>query len=134
MSITSSAQTFITALQKVEETRDVTPLTELFANDCSVSNLAMQEPATGREGAEQFWRQYLHVFQKIHSEFSYWVETDRAIVLEWNSRGRLNDGQPVQYAGVSVIEKADGKVQRFRTYYDSAAFTPAGKRPASGSD
>lgn len=48
--------------------------------------------------------------------FSYWVETDHAIVLEWVSKGRLNDGQPVQDAGVSVIEKGDGKVQRFRTY------------------
>jgi ketosteroid isomerase-like protein len=128
-----SAQTFMTALQKVEETRDVAPLAELFADDCSVSHLAMQEPATGRQGAVQFWHQYLHVFQEVHSEFSYWVETDQTIVLEWNSTGRLNDGQPVQYAGVSVIEKADGKVQRFRTYYDTAAFTPAGKRPASGS-
>jgi ketosteroid isomerase-like protein len=129
----ASAQTFMTALQKVEETRGVEPLTELFADDCSVSNLAMQEPATGRQGAAQFWRQYLHVFQEIHSEFSHWVETDQAIVLEWNSKGRLNDGQPVQYAGVSVIEKGDGKVHRFRIYYDSAAFTPAGKRPAGGS-
>lgn len=128
-----SAQTFMTALQKVEEMRDVAPLAELFSDDCSVSNLAMQEPATGKQGAVEFWRQYLRVFQEIHSEFSYWVETDQAIVLEWNSKGRLNDGQPVQYAGVSVIEKADGKVKRFRTYYDSAAFTPAGKRPASGS-
>jgi hypothetical protein len=49
----------MTALQKVEETRDVTLLAELFADDCSVSNLAMQEPATGRQGAVQFWRQYL---------------------------------------------------------------------------
>jgi ketosteroid isomerase-like protein len=52
-------------------------------------------------------------------------------VLEWNSKDRLNDGQPVQYAGISVIEKANGKVQRFRTYYDPATFTPAGKRSPS---
>lgn len=130
---TLSAQTFMIALQKLEDTRDVAPLVELFADDCTVSNLAMQEPATGLEGAVQFWRQYLHVFQHIRSEFSHRVETDQAIVLEWKSKGQLNDGQPVEYAGVSVIEKADGKVQRFRTYYDSAAFTPAGKRPANGS-
>ena len=109
------------------------PLVELFAADCSVSNLAMQQPATGRQGAVQFWRQYLHIFQEIHSEFSHWVETDQAIVLEWHSKGLLNDGQPVEYAGVSVIEKGDGKVQRFRTYYDSAVFTPSGKRPPDAS-
>jgi hypothetical protein len=130
---TLSASTFMTALQKAEQTRNSAPVAELFADDCRLSNLAMQTPASGPQGAVQFWRQYLEVFQEIYSEFSYWVETNQAIVLEWTSKGRLNDGQPVQYAGVSVIEKAGEKARRFRTYYDSAVFTPAGKRPAGAS-
>ena len=123
-----SAQTFMTALQTVENTREVGPLVALFADDCTVSNLATPEPARGRAGAEQFWQQYLHVFQEIHSEFSHWVETDQDIVLEWHSEGRLNDGEPVRYKGISVVEKTAGKVAAFRTYYDSAAFTPSGKK------
>ncbi len=123
-----SAQTFMTALQTIENTREVGPLVELFADDCTVSNLAMREPASGRQAAENFWQQYLHVFQEIHSEFSHWIETDQAFVLEWESKGRLSDGEPVQYKGISVIEKAGDKVKAFRTYYDSATFTPSGKK------
>jgi ketosteroid isomerase-like protein len=123
-----SAQTFMTALQKIEETRDAQPLVELFSDDCSLTNLAMTEPLKGRSGAEQFWQQYLHVFKEIRSEFFHTSETDQDMVLEWTSQGALNNGEPVQYKGVSVIEKHGGKVTKFRTYYDSAAFTPAGKK------
>ena len=58
-----AAETFMTALQKIEETREVQPLVELFSDDCSLTNLAMGEPLKGHSGAEQFWRQYLHVFR-----------------------------------------------------------------------
>ncbi|HEY0792097.1 MAG TPA: nuclear transport factor 2 family protein [Chthoniobacterales bacterium] len=123
-----NAQTFMAALQKVEETHDVQSLVELFSDDCSLTNLAMSEPLEGRSGAQQFWEQYLHVFEEIRSRFFHTSETDQDIVLEWTSQGKLNSGEPVQYKGVSVIEKEGGKVAKFRTYYDSAAFTPLGKK------
>ncbi len=42
--------------------------------------------------------------------------------MEWTATGALKDGRPLEYRGVSLIEVAGGRVQAFRTYYDSAAF------------
>lgn len=56
------------------------------------------------------------------------VESNGSAVLEWISEGTLTSGEPLKYQGVSIIETVDGKVQRFRTYYDSAAFLPQGAK------
>ena len=42
-------------------------------------------------------------------------------VLEWTSRGRGRDGQPVDYSGVSVLDLRGDKVRRFRAYFDTRA-------------
>jgi ketosteroid isomerase-like protein len=52
------------------------------------------------------------------------VDAEALGELEWVSEGRLASGRPVSYAGVSLLEHDDdGKVVRFATYYDTAAFT-----------
>ena len=43
-------------------------------------------------------------------------------VLEWTSTGTLTTGREVSYAGVSLLEFSGDLVQRFATYYDTAAF------------
>lgn len=49
-------------------------------------------------------------------------------VLEWVSKGTLSTSEEITYRGVSVLELSHGKVHRFRTYYDSAAFLPQGAK------
>lgn len=122
------AARFMHTLQKTEETGDVDALVALFTEDAELMNLAMVEPSTGKEGARRFWDKYLSVFEHIHSEFTNVVESDTASVLEWVSRGTLSTAEEITYRGVSVLEFKDGRVQRFRTYYDSAAFLPQGAK------
>lgn len=123
------AETFQRTLQQIEQSGDPAPLVELFAEDCELLNLALTEPMRGREGAQRFWSNYLSVFSKIASRFHHNVETDGSAAFEWVSEGALADGQPVNYRGISVIEKAgENKVSRFRTYYDSAVFLPGGAK------
>jgi ketosteroid isomerase-like protein len=43
---------------------------------------------------------------------------------------QLKSGTPIKYKGVSIVEFAGGKVKRFATYYDSAAFTSDGSKHA----
>lgn len=112
---------FMKALQQAENQRDPTPLLELYADDSTTENLAMHE-MTGKDGAREFWQKYLDNFQEIHSEFHARTDDDVRGVMEWVSRGKLSSGEPIEYRGVSVIEAEGGKVKRFRTYYDSAAF------------
>ncbi|WP_027481727.1 nuclear transport factor 2 family protein [Deinococcus pimensis] len=112
---------FMQALQEAEQRKDPTPLVELYSEGSSTENLAIG-PYEGREGAREFWKKYLDVFQDIRSEFYGQADDDRTGVMEWVARGHLASGRPIEYRGVSVIEVEDGQVKKFRTYYDSAAF------------
>ncbi|EYD77839.1 hypothetical protein Rumeso_00566 [Rubellimicrobium mesophilum DSM 19309] len=114
------AQTFAEALQRTEEGRDPDPLLQLFAPDAELSNYARRE--SGIEGARRFWFSYLEQFSDIRSRFIRIIEDGGQAALVWTSVGTLKGGQPISYSGVSVIEAEDGKVRRFETYYDSAAF------------
>lgn len=124
------AEQFMQTLQQTEDTQNVEPLVALFAEDAELTNLAMSEPLRGQEGARKFWQKYLSVFDRIHSHFTHVTEGSDTAVLEWVSDGKLSSGEPIKYPGVSIVEVDRGKVQRFRTYYDSAAFLPEGAKVA----
>jgi len=112
---------FMRALREAEETRDPAPLVRLYADDATSENLALP-PMQGRDGAREFWEKYLNFFQDVRSEFTAQTDDEHTGVMEWVTRGHLNDGRPIEYRGVSVIDVENGAVKRFRTYYDSAAF------------
>lgn len=111
---------FIDALHRAEDRRDVGALVEMFVEDAELSNPGRTEPWRGRDGAREFWSDYLANFRRVHADFTNVVEENGAAVLEWQSEGQLASGEPFLYRGVSVVETADGRVRRFRAYYDSA--------------
>jgi ketosteroid isomerase-like protein len=119
------AERFMDALQNSEESGDVGPLVEQFSDQSVLSRLSEMEEWNGSEGAREFWQDYLSAFDEIRSNFLNVVEQDNSVVLEWESRGRLPNGHPISYRGVSILEFLDDRVQNFRTYYDSAAFVLA---------
>ena len=116
-----TAERFMKALQQTEAARDPGPVSDLFGDDAELTTLAHPDPRRGRDGAKQFWAEYLHAFGQIRSQFGDVHEAGPVAVLEWSSDGELPDGSPVHYRGVSILETADGRVRKFRTYYDSAA-------------
>jgi ketosteroid isomerase-like protein len=116
------AERFMRELQELEASGQVDKLAALFAEDCELENLAATTPIKGRDSAHQFWRNYRAAFQQIRSEFTRVVERDDIAVLEWEAQGTLQDGSPIQYRGVSILEFDDEQVRCFHTYYDSAAF------------
>ena len=123
------AETFMSTLQQIEESRDPEPLVALFGADAELLNLALTEPMKGTDGARKFWTNYLTAFEKIRSTFHHHVQTDKEAVLEWVSEGVMAaSGQPFNYRGVSVVEYEGDSVSRFRTYYDSAVFLPGGAK------
>lgn len=126
--VTETATNFMRTLQQIEKTGEVEPLIALFSEDAELTNLAMLEPLKGKEGAREFWKKYLSVFDSIHSEFGNVIESDSSSVLEWTSKGRLSTSEEITYRGISILEFKNGQVQRFRTYYDSAAFLPQGAK------
>lgn len=117
------AQTFIDALHRLEDDRDVGPIAELFADGADVSNPLVKHDGEGQQGAEAFWTSYRDAFDTVRSEFRNIVDQDDLSILEWTSEGRMN-GAEVRYGGVSILEHGDGGITAFRTYFDP---TPLGR-------
>ena len=120
----SRAQQFADALQQLEQDRDLDAFLERFADDVRLFRPEAGGQESGVEGARRFWQAYLDQFGQIRSTFFRVVEAGDLGELEWTSRGTLGSGTDVEYEGVSLLEFAeDGRVRRFATYYDTAAFT-----------
>jgi ketosteroid isomerase-like protein len=83
------ADRFVEALRKLEEDRDVEALVEVHTDDCDVGNVAVPKTFSGHDGLREFWTSYRDTF-----------------------------GEDVSYDGVSLLEIEDGKVSRFRAYFD----------------
>jgi len=111
-------------LQQTEQTKDVEPLVALFSEDAEFGNLIQSQPLQGKAAIRMYWQEYLATFGQVHSEFEHVVEGEKLTVLEWTSTGTLPSGKPMSYRGVSILEFQGEQVQRFRTYFDSAAFVP----------
>jgi ketosteroid isomerase-like protein len=111
---------FIDALGKLERTNDVDDLASLFAEGAELVSPEVRGRSTTE--AEQFWRSYRAQFDDVQSDFGQVDDNGGTAVLEWTSQGTLATGRPIQYAGVSLLTVEDGRVTRFATYYDTAAF------------
>jgi ketosteroid isomerase-like protein len=122
------ADRFMRAVQRFEDSDDLDPLLDLFAEDAEALNLGRTESARGGEEVRGFWLDYRAMFRRVHSEFTNVIEGEHGAVLEWISRGALASGEPVTYKGVSVLETDGHLIRRFRTYYDSAVFLPGGAK------
>ena len=123
-----TANSFAKLVQQAETEKNADTLALHFADDATLEAPVRGHTDTGTSGAKAFWQQYLDAFDTIRSEFGNIHSIGNTGVLEWESAGKLRGGTPIRYKGVSIVEFADGKVKRFATYYDSAAFTSDGSK------
>ena len=120
------ADRFIQALQGCEHgtpPEAIEPMVELFSDEAKCGNLLIPVPYSGREGARTFWKDYRSSFREIKSHFTkIHLSSDGLITLEWTSEGIARSGRPFTYRGITLLEfNANGKIQRFQAYYDTAA-------------
>ncbi len=119
----SPAQLFADALQEVEKSGDTSALLERFTDDAELVRPEANGSHVADDDASAFWDSYLSQFSEIATEFIHQEEGDSQAWLEWVSRGKLSTGRSIEYRGVSLLTLGDeGKVRRFATYYDTAAF------------
>jgi ketosteroid isomerase-like protein len=118
MSDATRTQGFIDALTTLERDRDVEPIATLFAAESEVGNIVSPRQFTGVEGAREFWQAYRATFGDMQSEFRNVIESDDRAALEWTTTGTSVQGDPVTYAGVSILEFADGQISRFWAYFN----------------
>lgn len=112
------AEQFIEALHKLEEDRELDPIVATYSEDCEVGNIIVPEKFKGPDGARRFWSEYRDTFGEIHSSFRNVIAADGSAALEWTTKATSADGDPLEYDGVSILEIEDGKVTRFRAYFN----------------
>lgn len=118
MSDAERTQAFIDALNTLERDRDVEPIARLFAAESEIGNIVSPRRFSGVDGAREFWRAYRATFGDMQSEFRNVIEDDRRAALEWKTTGTSIQGDSITYAGVSILEFADGQISRFWAYFD----------------
>lgn len=112
---------FAKQLQDLERTRDPQALISLFSDDVELTRAPQNREYRGLDGAREFWNEYLHMFPNVETTFDAVTQADGRAALEWHSTCKLENGSNVTYQGCTVIETDGERVQRLRTYYDSAA-------------
>lgn len=116
------AERFVAALKEAEQARRPEPLVDVFAEEAELWSVARPQPRHGKDGAREFWSDYLDAFEEVRSEFKSVVERDGRAALEWESDATLAGGREIHYAGVTVLELEGDRVVRFRTYFDPTPF------------
>src|SRR5215204_5317276 len=116
------AERFIEALGKLEAGRELEELVGLFAPDAEVGNVVSPEKFRGQEGAREFWgAKYRDTFGEVRSTFRNVFAADGRAALEWTTEGTANDGAPLKYDGVSILETDGERIRRFCAYFDAGA-------------
>ena len=117
------AHRFATALQELDSSGDAAALTGLFADGAELLRPEVSKPGSSNDDPAAYWEAYRAQFSEVSTEFSRIQEAQGTAWLEWTSRGTLSTGRDIEYAGVSLLDlDDDGRVTRFATYYDTAAF------------
>lgn len=115
-------QLFEAALHRLDESGDPADLLTRFSDGAELHRPEIDHQ-TATKDAGAFWNDYRKQFDKLSTEFTHRTENDQYAALEWESSGRLAAGRDITYRGVSLLTLDDsGKVTRFATYYDTAAF------------
>lgn len=112
---------FIESLGQLEATRNLQGLEALFGPDCELGNVIVPEKFHGSQGTRDFWTKYRDTFDQMRSTFRNCIISDGTAALEWTTGATSGDGKKIQYDGVSILEFRDGKITRFRAYFDPAA-------------
>jgi ketosteroid isomerase-like protein len=115
---TTIPQQFIEALAALERDRDLEPMRQLFTADSEIGNIVSPREFSGPDGARTFWDAYRETFGEVSSTFRNVIVSDGRAALEWTTTGTSTHGAPVTYAGVSILEFADGQISRFWAYFD----------------
>ncbi len=112
----NTAKTFIDALWKLEEDRDLDTIVSLFSEDSEVGNVVTEDKNIG---AREFWKNYRANFDQVKSTFRNEIVTDSTAALEWTTTGTNTDGHDFEYEGVSVMEFDGDRITRFHAYFDA---------------
>jgi steroid delta-isomerase-like uncharacterized protein len=122
---------FATRYLKAWNDHDVEAILGFFADDCSYSDVALNESHQGKADVRAF---ISHMATEFSSDYGFepgsQVVTDTGYAVEWVMRGTHDGnsaqvqatGKPYAIHGVSVGDIRDGKIARNTDYWSLAEF------------
>lgn len=123
MSEETVGQRFMSALQQLDSSGETDAIEALFSDEAELLRPEVDKAGSSNQEPARFWSEYRDQFSSVSTEFDEVQDNGSFVALEWRSKGKLSTGRPIEYAGVSLLALDDtGKVRRFATYYDTAAF------------
>ena len=127
--IEATAEKFIAALHKLEETRETEEIAALYADNAEIANVVAPGKFSGQQGARDFWTKYRETFGEVHSEFRNKIYGETSAALEWTTNGNSNNEHEIRYSGVTILEIENDKITRSCAYFNSQDL---GKQMESG--
>jgi limonene-1,2-epoxide hydrolase len=81
----------------------------------------MGEPVRGRDAYGELVRRSARTVRPVSFEFHEIAVHDSKVLSEWTiTLERRADGVPMSYRGMSICELTDGRISRWREYFNPA--------------
>ena len=106
------------------ERRDVPALMAFFTEDAVYHNIPM-EPVQGREAIKQFIAGFTAAFDGIDFQIHRQVSDGNVVMNERTDTMRRKDGGAIPLPVMGIFEIVDGKIAKWRDYFDMATVTNA---------
>ena len=126
--IEATAEKFVAALRKLEDSRDLEEITALYADDAEIANVVAPGKFAGTQGARDFWTKYRETFGEMRSEFRNKIYGERSAALEWTTTGTANNNNEIRYSGVTILEIENDKITRSCAYFNATIWGGNSKR------
>jgi ketosteroid isomerase-like protein len=104
---------FVHALRSLEESGNCDGIVECYSDDAVVGSVQAAE-RLGKEGAKEFWTEYLANLGGARSSFLRVIVDGDSAALEWKTD--LVSGS--SYSGVTLLDCIDGKIGRSWAYFN----------------
>lgn len=117
--IEETAEKFVAALHKLEESRNAEEIVALYADDAEIANVVAPMKFSGQDGAREFWTKYRETFGEMRSEFRNKIHGEKSAALEWTTRGNSNNNNEICYSGVTILEIENDKITRSCAYFNA---------------
>lgn len=103
------------------------PTAEAYAQDAELHDTSQPAPFRGHAEIGAFLEMFLEAFPEGEYELHSLLADGDAVAAEWTFRGvnrgsamgHPPTGRAVEFAGASVYDLRDGRIQRARVYYDT---------------
>src|ERR1700743_3135339 len=122
--MTHTADELVTEFCKLWSSPNPEELAGYFTEDAIYHNIPM-DPVQGREAIKQFIAGFTAAFEGIAFEIHRQIPAGNVVMNERPDTRRRKDGGAIPLPVMGTFEIVDGKIAKWRDYFDMATVTSA---------